>query len=257
MDVAILGCGPAALLAAHACQINQCHFAIFSKKRKSQLFGSQYLHEPISGVTRLPERVSYTLNGTPEEYRRKVYGDNWDGAVSPEDLEEDHWAWDIRDAYENLWSRYSNRIVPAVFKNYALTIRDYRLNSYDLVISTVPRNIWRQTGDQFVSTKIWAIGDAPELGVTVPFHLAQDNTIICDGTKDVGWYRLSKVFGHSTIEWPGGAKPPVSDVTQVIKPLECKAASQPDNWLFVGRYGKWEKGVLTTDAFNDVLKATA
>ena len=50
MIVAILGCGPTGLVAAHACAMKHIPFVIFSKKRKSFLFGSQYLHEPIPGV---------------------------------------------------------------------------------------------------------------------------------------------------------------------------------------------------------------
>lgn len=257
--IAILGCGPAGLLAAHAAQINQCSFDIFSKRRPSHLFGSQYLHEPITGVTGTPERVRYSLVGTPEEYRRKVYGPEWDGTVSPEDLEEEHWAWDIRQAYTELWRRYSDEIHHLEFgNNMSLLDRAINFDNYDMILSTVPRKVWAQPGDAFRGTEVWAVGDAPELGQTAPFTVQEDFTIICDGTPDVGWYRLSKVFGYTTIEWPGNRRPPIPGIAKVTKPLSFHMAPGPsDQFIHLGRYGKWEKGVLTTDAFNEALKATA
>lgn len=254
--VAILGAGPSGLLAAHAAQTNGCEFTIFSKKRYSQLFGSQYLHEPISGITTLPERVSYVLNGDPEEYRRKVYGADWDGNVSPEDLEQDHWAWNIREAYADLYARYIDYIDDVEFHNISQTILECGLNRFDVVLSTVPRTIWREPGDQFLGSKVWAIGDAPSQGQYVPFRPAEDFMVLCDGTSDVSWYRLSRVFGFTTIEWPYGTKPPVEGIQEVIKPLSCKTKSAQD-FVHLGRYGKWEKGVLSTDAYNEALVATA
>lgn len=257
--VAILGCGPSGLLAAHAAQINRCDFEIFSKKRPSELYGSQYLHEPISGITGLPEAVSYRLEGTPEGYRRKVYGDDWDGTVSPEDLEWEHWAWDIRSAYDELWRRYQDEVVDLQITGSMIQLNaDIGLERFDVVISTLPRKVWAVPGDKFESAKVYAIGDAPERDQEVPFKPAQNNTILCDGTEDVGWYRASRVFDYATIEWPLSAKPPVPGLSVVEKPLRYIGADNPANEItHLGRYGKWEKGVLTTDAFNDALKVTA
>lgn len=252
--VAILGCGPAGLLAAHAAQINRCHFDIYSRLVKSDLYGAQYLHEPISGITGMPEDLSYFIEGSPEEYRFKVYGDQWNGSVSPEDFELHHKAWDIREAYDNLWSRYGRDIhhteIDPKFMSWD------GLEKYDIVISTLPRPIWVQ-GDlgEFKHVKIWAVGDAPDLGVSVPFHTGE-NTVVCDGTDEVSWYRASNIFGHGTVEWPGSRKPPVAGIKQVIKPIEYNGLAAPD-FIHLGRYGKWRKGVLTTDAFNEALRVTA
>jgi hypothetical protein len=255
-SVAILGCGPAGLLAAHAAAKNGCHFAIFSKRRPSHLFGSQYLHQPIPGITDEQVTVKYEMVGDPEGYRQKVYGDQWDGNVSPEDLDQAHYAWDIRSAYRKLWDLYSDNIYHCEITSERQVMRDARLETYDTVISTVPRTIWRRTGDVFESSNIWAIGDAPELGQTVPFRLEEDNLVICDGTSSVGWYRLSRVFGYSTIEWPEHAKPPISGVQKVTKPLACATKGAPD-FTHMGRYGAWRKGVLTTDVYDEALKVTA
>lgn len=252
--VAILGCGPAGLLAAHAAVQNDCEIRIFAKKRQSPLYGAQYLHAPIPGVTGLPERLTYETVGTPEDYRLKVYGDSWDGTVSPEDLDPHHSAWDIRMAYHKLWYLYDDDIEDVTITS-EIQARDLSEGA-DVIISTIPRTIWKRPGDVFESTKIWAIGDAPDRGQFVPFRPTNDNTVICDGSKDVGWYRASRVFGHSTIEWPGGVRPPVEGVEEVTKPLGCRTTGASD-FIHLGRYGKWEKGVLTTDAYDEALKATA
>lgn len=76
---------------------------------------------------------------------------------------------------------------------------------------------------------------------------------MCDGTALVGWYRLSQVFGYATIEWPGDKKPPVGNVAPVLKPLGHNS-EQASDFIHLGRYGKWQKGVLTTDAFNEAMK---
>lgn len=252
--VAILGCGPSGLLAAHAAQINGCDFTIYSKKRPSRLFGSQYLHKPIVGITGVPAKVSYHLVGNPMDYRKKVYGDSWDGFISPEELDTDHEAWDIRSAYDELWRRYSMYIHDKAL--HWDTVNWEHWAKYDMVISTVPRKLWANPGDKFLSAKVWALGDAPDLGQMVPFRPAEDNVVICDGTEDIGWYRLSKVFDHCTVEWPDGHKPPIEGIVQVEKPLSHNSLAAPD-FVHIGRYGAWQKGVLTTDAFDEALKVTA
>ena len=62
---------------------------------------------------------------------------------------------------------------------------------------------------------------------------------------------MARVFDYTTIEWPKNRKPPVQNVAQVRKPIATDAP-ELEGVLFVGRYGKWFKGVLTTDAFNEV-----
>ncbi|WQY91177.1 oxidoreductase [Mycobacterium phage Benzema] len=257
-SVAILGCGPSGLLVAHAAAMLGWDFRIYSKKRKSFLFGSQYLHEAIPGMTDpVAAIVAYNLVGTPEGYRQKVYGAGYDGSVSPEDLEHDHYAWNIRTTYDKLWNAYHDEIVDVVIDKRWESAEFFRNGSTDfrpdLIISTVPRKIWANPGDVFASQKVWAIGDAPELGQTVPFEPKQDNTIICDGTADVGWYRLSKVFGYTTIEWPHDRKPPIPNMAEVEKPLWHNSSGASD-FIHIGRYGAWEKGVLTTDAFHQAMK---
>jgi hypothetical protein len=252
-SVAILGCGPAGLMVAHAANISGWDFRIYSRKAKSTLHGAQYLHKPIPKVdTDGPHLVEYQLRGTAEEYRHKVYGEAWDGTVSPEDLTEHHYAWDLRRAYDWLWKQYEPWIVDMSITPPAWEHVPKIFDRCDLVISTVPRKIWAQPGDVFESQKIWALGDMD------PGWLAEqvNFTIICDGTNICTWYRSAKIFNRSTLEWPyfeRWEKPPWIGAVIVEKPLRCETNGAPD-FVHLGRYGAWEKGILTSDAFYQAMK---
>ena len=290
--VLVIGSGPAGLAAVHICAIFGVRPTIISQGRKSQLFGCQYLHEPVPGIGGMVEIdildkhwvptgatyiadvgsqvVEYNLEGTPEGYSAKVYGDSWNGSVSPDTLEMSHIAWDIRNTYDILWARYAQLIKPITITNYDHLASQVNLDDYALIISTAPRTLWRQDGDTFASAKAWAVGDAPGIQ-EVPFKPEQDGVIICDGTNDVSWTRMSRVFDHATIEWPGHIKrPPVSGISELIKPLELHLSPagrqhpvnmEVDNsvgsgrWLHVGRYGEWKKGVLVSDVYPRVQQA--
>lgn len=294
--VAILGCGPTGLLAAHACRMADVDYDVYSTKRKSELFGSQYLHEPIPGLEFAcgPETpVKYVVNGSPEEYRRKTHGKWWDGQIAAEDFQTDHVAWDIRQAYSALWNLYNRKIndfsIPTpeqqwrefvefggAADGYSSTppypdeyvMEEINGHLYDLIISTIPRNTWRREGDEFIFSEGWALGDAPERGVMVDDAVdyedgvqeMPDNTIVCDGTSDVSWTRLSRVHGYTTVEWPHHIAQPHPSASMVVKSLSYAPGTRQgpvpsDAWLHVGRYGEWKKGVVVTDAYHQVEKA--
>ena len=255
--VLILGCGPSGLLAAHAA-VKLGHLPIIvSVKRPSQLFGCQYLHSSIPDVTvHDPKIVNYELRGTAEEYAEKVYGPEEAMAastVSPSTLPVQHFAWDIRSAYGQLWLKYSRNIRDVrVFARDIEPMIDYY--QPDVTFSTIPAPLMCvDPMHNFRSTKCWAIGDAPEIGQKTR-EVAPPYTIVCDGTKDQGYYRASNVFGYQTVEWPGWRnRPPVSGVVDFLKPL----ATNCDCWpqvTRIGRMGKWRKGVLAHEAYEEVWK---
>lgn len=267
MKVLILGCGPAGLLAAHAASYATDHgveIAIASTKRKSELFGCQYLHGPIPGLDLRTTTVDYQLVGDAFGYAQKVYGNGaYARHVSPASLTGSHPAWDIRQAYDLLWERWEPYISNVHLEPETI---GPLLEAYmpDLVVSSVPLPVLCQNDEHaFRAEECWAMGDAPELGQTVPVPCPED-TVVCNGTQDTGWYRVSRIFGHSTVEWPGlRPKPPLHGVVKFSKPLattcDCwqSAAEEPDrdHIMRVGRYGTWTKGVLSHEAFNDTFAA--
>lgn len=245
--VMVLGSGPAGLMAAHAAAMEGCDVRIFSKDaRKSYMKGAQYLHAPIPGASRAPAfTVRYELNGTPTAYRRKVYGNAWDKAVSPEDLVGEADAWDIREAYDWLWDTYGSYVTPVTFDS-ARDV-DALLSHWkpQITISTIPAQLLCLERHEFKFETIYSTDRS-----VLPKERG-DNLVVCDGTDDVGWYRAARIHGHETVEWPakpGDPKPPFKPMWEVPKPLSTTCDCMNDV-LRMGRYGRWQKGVLSHEAF--------
>ena len=252
--VYVLGCGPSGLMAAAAAVAQGRPVAILSKHRApSPLWGCQYLHAPIPGFTDTdPVRVQYQLEGSVTGYREKVYSDR-DVEVSPEALEAEHWAWDLRRTYRRLWETFGSEVIHVPImdgKHAAEVLPDFLREA--TVISTIPRPVLcAERRHKFDHQDVWAMGDSDTQ--RVPARPAQDNTIVCNGDPDVGWYRMSEVFGFATMEWPwrNGRKPPFSGVVPFQKPVSTECTCLPDVH-YAGRYGKWEKGVLVHHVYEQV-----
>jgi hypothetical protein len=246
-QIAILGCGPAGLVAAHAAIAADAGTVfVFSKRRKSQLFGAQYLHAPIPDISPGPfVGVWYKLQGSIRGYREKVYGPEYGGSVSPEDLGQNHHAWDIRLTYEKLWMLYSSWVQPAIIDNEWLLVNAGR---FDVIISTVPAPVLCHSGSHtFYSQKIWALGDAPENGQAITEDIPA-NTILCNGNRFPTWYRASNVFGYKTLEWSQRGPKPEAPVAETHKPLYTDCTCWPEVQR-LGRYGMWRKGVLVHEVY--------
>jgi hypothetical protein len=250
---AVLGCGPAGLLAASSLVHDGYAVRIFSKKRPSELFGTQYLHEWIPTImSPKPEaRVRYELRGTVDGYREKVYGST-PVVVSPETLERDHDAWNIRGVYGALWEDWESSIEPVTFSPEAVADL-VKTGGFRRVVSSIPLPYvcQRREEHRFEKQNVWAAGDAPERDRWCPVDVAEESQIICDGTRDVGWYRHSKVFGYRSVEWPYRAerKPPIAGLTLIEKPVSTTCDCFADSIVRVGRYGKWTKSVLSHTAY--------
>jgi hypothetical protein len=219
----------------------------------SVLYGCQYLHAPIP----LPKkysirqtRVSYRMQGRAEDYRKKVYGSRWGGTVSPEDLEAEHDAWDIRATYGALWEQIvrHNRVSlsPSVIHHNWIATHTAELSRYSHVISTIPATALCAERHGFQSHTILAAGST----------MAGDDSdeVVCDGTPDASWYRTACVFGYRTIEWPAGTLlPPTVHAVKVRKPLSSDCDCHPEI-IRLGRYGAWRKGILVHQVFEDAEK---
>lgn len=255
MNVLIFGCGPAGLMAAHAAAIWGHDIKIVSKKRKSEMFGAQYLHQEIPDLDcGRQQLIEYSLVGTADGYRNKVYGPGYTGTVSPEELAEAHPGWNIRRAYDDLWDMYGSYVIDFIVDGNNIRTGgslSNLMNEANFVVSSIPAPLLCVGEHQFEGQEIWAVGDAPERGTFDPIKAAGPNSVVCNGEPDVGWYRSAHVFGRSTTEWPAKRKPPVEGVAKVTKPLKTNCDCFPDV-VRVGRYGKWTKGVLSHSAFYEV-----
>lgn len=240
--VCILGCGPAGLLAAHACELLGQPFDILSRKEKSIIHGAQYLHEPIPDISS-PEpdgALTYTKVGTEEGYAEKVYGDplaptSW--KIFPNG---EHRAWSMTDLYADLWKRYHGAVIEQfIDMERLLTL----FSEYPKIICSIPaKAICHRTQHKFYGAK-----------VTFTEHCEIDGTpnmIMYSGDRSHWWYRTSRVFGHEATE----TTDPTREGFRGIKPTwhTCNCFGDV---IRVGRFGKWAKGVLVHDAFRDTVRA--
>lgn len=252
MRVAILGAGPAGLFAAHAVA-ERWRPHIFSYGGKSRLYGAQYLHAPIPGLTKEgPERINYFLRGTVAEYRIRVYGPHRKVTVSPEVMAGHGDGWDIRSTYDVAWDMYSKYVAHCVVTPEWLK---EAIQEFDLVISTVPaRAICDNIYHRFISQRVWAIGDAPDLGVECPPVDTGSNTVICNGMKAPAWYRAAEIFGYRTVEWPLSTqtKHVPQKATLIRKPIATDCDCWGNKVLRLGRFGAWNKNALSHTAFYSV-----
>ena len=250
MNVVILGCGPAGLIAAHAAATAGAeNIRILSKPRKSNMRGAQYLHEPIPLATPANSQfmVDYKLLGTVDGYRLKVYGPKSLEEVSPESLLGKHPAWDIRATYDRLWAMYGSYVreydvTPLALKQTLAELRP------DLTVSTVPATLLCSGEHAFGYTLIYSTDK--NMGKL------EDNTVLCNGDEMTRWYRTSKIQGWENTEWPFGVRPPLNPLWDVVKPTSTACNCFPDV-VRAGRYGKWKKGVLSHEVWGEVLQACA
>jgi hypothetical protein len=261
---AVFGCGPAGLFAAHALAQRGWEFDIFSKRRRSEVYGAQYLHSPVPGLPEVKAELRYVFEGgTVEDYLMKVYGRlpplgefRWAQSTLSE---EPRVSWDLRTAYLAAWELYFDRIVSSNITPEWLMGRDVTsvdLARYDVLISSIPAPaLCREPTHAFNSQKIWALGDAPERGVFCPVP-CEPGVIVYNASRDTGWYRASNVFGYKTAEWPEARRPPLAEIAEVTKPLatSCTCWLDHPRFLRVGRYGTWDKAQHTHHAYQRTLE---
>jgi len=173
-------------------------------------------------------------------------------------IEEDHLGWDIRKAYFDLREQFG--IDQRHFTSFLDVEEAGILDNYDYVFSSIPRPAWKVDGEQFNHQQVWAIGQPIDEEPIVPW--VPDNTVICNGDDSPSWYRASNINGHRTVEWPHNGdtwrkRPMVPGVSAIKKPLEyIPSPSIPnpanDAFIHIGRYGRWEKGILASHAIQQV-----
>jgi len=246
MNVVILGCGPAGLLAAHAAYVlggKQANIKIISLKRKSPMAGAQFIHKPIPGI-RIPSGlVDFKKWGNKEGYAKKVYGDpnhpcSWDNfpaGMFP--------GWPMRLIYEWLWERWEDKIVDMRVTIHAL--EEIERDGWDMMISSIPLpTLCENPEHTFDASTVFIHSQEREIS---------GNVVVYNGKDDNAFYRCSSLFGHFAMEW-GESQEPNLPYIAIQKPqrndCDCRAS-----WIRVGRYGKWKRGVLVHHAYEEVYGA--
>lgn len=266
MKVLVLGCGPSGLLAAHAAaQVfgRNAVTVISHNPRKSHINGCQYLHDSIPGVDcGTPEPVRWEVWGDPANYAWKVYGNEAGRSDIHTSVDEYGWqgphdAWNLRRAYNDLWAQWGRRVLESTYLTFPV-LRNIVQDGEGILLNTVPLVVLCQDEQRhyFTAEHVWAIGDAPELGQYSPMR-PPPFTVICNSEEAPRWYRAANVFDYVTCEWPHHPRPPMPGLAEVTKPLKtnCNCLELlPVKTFNLGRYGQWQKGVLTHHVYETARK---
>lgn len=265
--VAILGSGPAGMMAAHAVGMAGVPMAMFSKTLEpSHIGGAQFLHRSLPALTEHdnPDAIiTFRLFGDRDGYERKVYGDPAEDRLSRPPFvsfqnltdQQQQPAWNLRSVYDKLWALLGDAINEADID--AQWIADHGTD-FEFIINTIPRpalcrrRIGMDEGVHRFTHQVIKV--AQPCGIAENYH---DNIVVYDGTDNTSWYRSSKIFGVTSAEWSDRLSPPFTTVN-VSKPLatncDCWRDAGPAPILHTGRFGLWQKGILTHDAFVDSVK---
>jgi len=255
MNVCILGCGPAGLLAAHAVEREGGTVTIISLRHKSRIPGAVFLHESIPGLSsRKPDgTIFFQKEGTKRGYAKKVYGNpdapcSWDLFPRGERR-----AWSMFILYDRLWARFRLRIKDHLIHQGLL--QEITSAGFDLVISAIPvpticHNDRHEHEHQSISVLNRSLD--PLLGNSIY------NGVIYNGDSRFNWYRTSNIFGHEATE---STVPFTAEQTAVYgarvslgyKPLQTDCDCHPGIER-VGRFGRWEKGVLVHHSYKQTIE---
>jgi hypothetical protein len=245
--VAIIGCGPSGLLAAHAAAQLGVKAKIYTIwKKPSVMTGAMYLHSPIPQLTgRKPDaEIVISKWGTKEGYARKVYGDE-SHPVSWDHFEEGIFPmWSLRKTYEQAWEMYKKQMVTRRIDRVQL---EWVIARHDLVICTAPKDSYclQPVYHTFRSQPIW-IRNRP-LG-----DCSGETIMTYSGDPNHPWYRMSQIDYNLSYEY--ATEPPFNGLASGFKPTGNNCNCWP-TVLWAGRFGAWQKGVLTHHVYTEARRA--
>ncbi len=256
MRIAILGAGPSGMMAAHAASECGNYVDIFDadpnkSKRNAGVF---FLHDscnlpltPTSIQQRLLGAEGQSDESVASAYGHKVYGVP---SVKSSVLQVRSHLWvmgfNSGEAINMLWDLYGNQVQNKAIQG--LNDIGGLLREYDKVISTIPlHHIY--SGLDYESATLWVkSGQAPE----------DESWILYNINENCDWYRCSAIWGTFTMEYGAGHIPIRRDgynyfeVTKVVGRRNIPAHSE--RLLFTGRYGAWDKTILTHTVYDRVLE---
>lgn len=257
--IAVLGSGPAGLMAAHAAAMRGAPVAVISqpggdgKALRSRLGGAQFLHEAIPMINDEDEpdtEITYRVEGSVEGYRRKVYGDDPNiPFVSMEGKQDGdtQLAWNLIKTYDALWEQFSISVENNLNRVGPMWVQEAEEKEwFSAIISTIPAPALCRahagldpTYHMFVSQEIKIHNETMRSGIK--------DTVVYNGSDFASWYRTAVIFGVGSTEYGINVNPPLPTVT-ARKPIRTNCDCNP-NVVRAGRFGTWTKGVLTHEAF--------
>jgi hypothetical protein len=249
MKAAVLGYGPAGLIAAKTLVDEGIDVDVIGAGGKSVIGGAQYLHAPILNAEHVtdPEGlIEFIKIGDRDGYAQKIYPD------ASIDVSWDHYegsqpAWALGPVYDLLWKHFEHQLVHDIFNGMSLSML-LETGKYDIVFSSIPAHALCL----FPSSHGF-----PRVNIKLVNHgvIKADNVVLYSGRPGDQWYRTSKIFGEEWTEFgsqsdavvmyadeeDGGHR--IAEVHQGFKPLGTNCDCHPDV-VRIGRFGLWDRKIL-------------
>lgn len=245
--VAIIGCGPAGLAAAHAAAGLGWELRVFAPEAvKSPLLGPLLLQRPIPGMTKthpdgyIAQRV---IGGSIFDYRAKLYGDV-NIAINGDVLEPGYHAWKMDETYDLLWKEYASKITELEVTPESLALMSAS-GKYELIVNTAPANrfCFKENGCHFETAKVAIVQEC--------MHYEEDLILFNASTRE-RWVRSSRIFGHEVTEYRVDEAPEGAQV--IRKPIHTNCGCHPQV-LRTGRFGAWRNETWVDTAYYAVRTA--
>jgi hypothetical protein len=252
MRIAVIGCGPAGLAAAHAAHGLCAGVTIYSPAIKSPQRGPLVLQRPIPAITQdHPDGYikQIVVDGSILDYRYKLYGDI-NISIQGNILKEGYHCWKMIETYDRLWELYME---PGAGRAAHVTgevtpqVISIMVQEFDLVINTAPLDKLCYQGHTFRSKAVEIT-----MGHSYP-NQPEDTTIFNAGHR-YPWVRSAWLLGNSCTEWLSGEAPPELEPLTIHKPISHNCNCYPD-MLLTGRFGCWENEVWVDTAYYDTRDA--
>jgi hypothetical protein len=275
MKVAVIGCGPAGLAAAHAAYGLGAEVTIFSPGVKSPQRGPLILQRPIPGITTdHPDGYirQIVVGGSILDYRYKLYGDININLGRDHMLKEGYHCWNHIKAYDKLWRLYmgndpdlpdenwngrATRIDGMVRPTLLLSMITHR--DYDLIVNTAPLiDLCRKVPSRMVQGKLVSMHDFryKKVQITMGYSYPDqpEDTTVFNAGDDYPWVRSAWLLGNSCTEWQLGEAPKHLNPITIRKPIGHNCNCYP-TVLGTGRFGAWRNEVWVDTAYYDTRDA--
>jgi hypothetical protein len=244
MNIAVLGCGPCGLLVAEAVHQLGHEPHIYSRKQRSEIPGSQHLQGYIPKVTpQYPDSaVMFVRMGTKEGYAEKVYGDPYHPSGWPQ-YDGICKSWSVFKAYDLLWAKWSREVVDRELN--VITLGNL-VDEYELILSTIPQKNICIKSHHFGGVPFWI---QPRI---TPADDQHREVVVFNGLPDDAWYRWSILGRKESLE----STTPLAHAIQGWKAIENDCDCWPEIHR-LGRWAKWQHGVLLHHAFHEAAEIIA
>lgn len=230
--VAIVGTNLDAMVAAHACVVQQHSLAVF---------GPPFAEHPDRHWTGVPipsfhstndpdGKLITELQGDFERFRQKAYGE----------YHPHHNMWGLKTDFPysiwrtgRFWEHYRRALSTQGILPLSTLLKDF-----DLVVVADHPQMMCSSSHQFVGRSVWVA----DLFMGTPSTQVWKR--VFDGTPDHSWFESSEVFGIPKTFYGGTIKPPIPGVRLEAIPLYSTCTCGGDRVLRVGR-GRWSTPELS------------